>query len=204
MTKRPEIIDFGFQRQQSEHHFAVIATGIDEVTLVERFTYQTSAQVPVAPKVSPKAKLDRYRWSRIQGPAAEVFNERLQRDNYPPGIWKPLETVLAPHFGKELVLLAWAVEDQDSSVIPNMIANWRGLAPEERWWLYTTINATSSHPDYGKDRGWRKAIKIAFAENPTSEVQPSDNLVASSLLAGSLRRKQREAEPGGQNQLPFD
>jgi hypothetical protein len=58
------------------------------------------------------------------------------------------------------------VEDADPTLLPNMVANWVGLAPEERWWLYTTINATAGHPEHGRDRGWRKAIKVAFAENP--------------------------------------
>src|SRR5260370_28220126 len=53
-----------------------------------------------------------------------------------------------------------------------MLANWMGLAPEERWWLYTTVNATSGHPEHGRDRGWRKAIKIALAENPSEAFTP--------------------------------
>ena len=81
---------------------------------------------------------------------------------------------MAPYFGKELTLLAWAIEDADPTLIPSMVANWLGLAPEERWWLYTTINATSGHPEHGRDRGWRKAIKIAFAENPAGA--PADTL----------------------------
>lgn len=70
-------------------------------------------------------------------------------------------------------MLAWAVEDADPTLLPAMIANWLGLASEERWWLYTTINATNGHPDHGRDRGWRKAIKIAVAENPIAAAAPS-------------------------------
>ncbi|MDP2268269.1 MAG: DUF3780 domain-containing protein, partial [Deltaproteobacteria bacterium] len=67
-------------------------------------------------------------------------------------------------------LLAWAVEDMDESLIANVIANWIGLEPEERWWLYTTVNATFTRAELGKDRGWRKAIRIAFSENPVPEI----------------------------------
>ena len=205
MTRRLRPIDFGFKPWQSPHHFAVILSGLDEVTLVERFTWETSSEAPVARPVAPKAILNRYRWSRIEGPAGDVFNERLQRQGDPTAVWKPQETVLAPHLGKELVLLAWAVEDADDSVILNMIGNWRGLAPEERWWLYTTINATSGHPEHGKDRGWRQAIKIAFADNPILAASPTPATVTSALLSSSARRKSsRETPPDGQGQLPLE
>ena len=75
-----------------------------------------------------------------------------------------------------LTLLAWAVEDMDESLVPNVIANWTGLEPEERWWLYTTVNATFTRVEVGKDRGWRKAIKIAFSENPIPEI-PGERFV---------------------------
>jgi hypothetical protein len=75
-----------------------------------------------------------------------------------------------------LTLLAWAVEEMDESLIPNVIANWTGLEPEERWWLYTTVNATFTKADVGRDRGWRKAIKIAFSENPIPEI-PGERFV---------------------------
>ena len=206
MTRRlPPIIGFGFDRKQSEHHFAVIWAGMDEVSVVERFVWMTSAQVPVSPRVSLKVKLTKHCWQSIERDVAKDFNERLQRVGYPPAAWQPDETVLAPHFGKELVLLGWAVEDDEDALIPNMVANWRGLAPEERWWLYTTINATSGHPEYGKDKGWRKAIKIAFAENPTLPVPLAPPLVTSSLLSGATRRKSsREASSDGQGQLPLE
>ena len=64
----------------------------------------------------------------------------------------------------------------DESLIPNVIANWTGLEPEERWWLYTTVNATFTRTETGKDRGWRKAIRIAFSENPVPEI-PGERFV---------------------------
>ncbi len=93
-----------------------------------------------APKPSHKASLDAYRWTRIAPTVAEVFNAELRAKGLPTANWGP-ESPLAPHLGKELTLLAWAVEDADPTLLPAMIANWLGLAPEERWWLYTTINA---------------------------------------------------------------
>ena len=102
------------------------------------------------------------------------------------------------------------MEDIDESLIPNVIANWTGLEPEERWWLYTTVNATFTQAEAGKDRGWRKAIKIAFSENPVPEMPgerfveepdpiplPSkeDDMAAKSVSPAPLPKRKRKTAP---------
>jgi hypothetical protein len=167
---KAKAIDFGFDPERSPYHFALITCG-DLVRIEERFAWPEDE--PEAKRPLLKAVLDSYRWSRVSGPASSEFNRRLHAEKLPVSRWKAEgDTLLSPYFGKELALLAWAVEDCNPTLLPNMIANWLGLAPEERWWLYTTINATAGHPEHGRDRGWRKAIKIAFAENP-ADVPPS-------------------------------
>ena len=47
--------------------------------------------------------------------------------------------------------------------------NWLGLAPEERWWLYTMTNAATGHAIKDRNRGWRKAVRFALTENPVME-----------------------------------
>ena len=52
-------------------------------------------------------------------------------------------------------------------LIPTAIRNWKGLMPEERWWLYTMTNASTGHI---KDKkGWRIALRYALCENPIEE-----------------------------------
>jgi len=170
---------FGFDPAQSPHHFLVdVRNDAGDVTISECFVWGDSqdgdsqgGDIDV-PAPSAKATLDAYRWARIAPVVSEAFNARLRLAGMRTASFSA-HPPLAPHLGKELTLLAWAVEDADPTLLPAMIANWVGLAPEERWWLYTTINATSGHPEHGRDRGWRKAIKIAFAENPTSGAPPS-------------------------------
>jgi hypothetical protein len=164
--KRAATLDFGFDAAESPYHF-VVSPEATTVLFVERFAWPPDAD-PDARRPTLKAVLDRYRWEQVAAAVAEVFNRRLRLAGYRAAQWRENETLLAPYFGKELVLLAWAIEGADPTLIPNMRANWVGLAPEERWWLYTTINATFAGAEAGRDRGWRKAIKIAFAENPLS------------------------------------
>lgn len=198
-------IGFGFDPEQSPQHFAVTRDGTGAIILAERLVYGEATGEETQTGSSPKAILDGYRWERIAEAAAETFIQRLRQAELKTASWGR-ETLLAPHFGQELTLLAWAIEDADPTVIPMMIANWAGLAPEERWWLYTTINATSGHPEHGKDRGWRKAIKIAFAENPTGGM-PSSALLVGPMPApqrpgtGALGRRKKGTRPSGAEQV---
>ena len=72
--------------------------------------------------------------------------------------------------GRELCVLAWAVENAPRELLPNAVRNWVTLRPEERWWLFSMAGAlTGTSTDV--DVGWRKAIRIALTEAPSSEDQ---------------------------------
>lgn len=177
--KKRQFIGFGFDPGESAHHFVVNISGEEQNPVIIEEQFEWNGEDNVAPLKAPivKVELDHYRWQRIADAAKEQFNRRIRNAGFRSVTWKNREgNILAPHFGKELTLLAWAVEDIDESLIPNVIANWTGLEPEERWWLYTTVNATFTKADVGRDRGWRKAIKIAFSENPVPDM-PRDRFV---------------------------
>ena len=53
-------------------------------------------------------------------------------------------------------------------LIPTALKNWRGLAPEERWRLFTMTNAATGHALHGRGKGWRKAVRFALTENPVA------------------------------------
>ena len=179
--RKRRFIGFGFDPGESSHHFVVMVPEKEEgpVIIEERFEWNDTleAAADVARPSLVKAHLDRYRWGRIAEAARGQFNAKIRAGGHRSVSWKTDQpNILPPHFGKELTLLAWAVEDMDESLIPNVVANWTGLEPEERWWLYTTVNATFTKAEAGKDRGWRKAIKIAFSENPVPEI-PGERFV---------------------------
>jgi hypothetical protein len=171
VARRRSTQGFGFDPEESPYHFAVIVPrgdAVGPVVIEERDAHVAADGEDQPRRATPKAYVDPYRWELIAGTARSEFNRRLRQDGLRTADWKTGETLLAPYFGKELTLLAWVVEDADPTVIPNMRANWLGFAREERWWLYTTVNAAGGHPEQGRDKGWRKAIKIAFADNPIS------------------------------------
>lgn len=175
---KPKFEGFGFCPEESTHHFVVTipASNREDVLISEHFTYDDSGQRSEltfsAGEIDGKLRvlLARLKWNAIADEVRVEFNRRLKKQDLPPGRWKTGANPLSRLLGKELVLLAWAIEDADPALIPAAIKNWLGLAPEERWWLFTMTNAATGHAIHGRGKGWRKAIRFALTENPVTGV----------------------------------
>jgi Protein of unknown function (DUF3780) len=115
-----------------------------------------------------RCRLPRAKWNEIAETLRAEFNVRLRRAGRTPGKWTAGYNALGRTLGKELTLLAWAIEDADPALIGTAIANWQGLQPEERWWLYTMTAAATGNCVIGRNRGWRKAVRYALTENPVT------------------------------------
>lgn len=179
-TAPPKPEGFGFQSARSQHHFMVtLPAGKEEhVFLSEHFHFddaEARRELHFAlGKEDDKLRcvLPLAKWKAIEEALKSEFNERLKSLGLPAGRWGKRQTPVSRLLGKELLLLAWAIEDADPALIPVAIANWRGLAPEERWWLFTMTNAATGHALNGKGRGWRKAVRFALTENPAADARP--------------------------------
>jgi hypothetical protein len=112
--------------------------------------------------------LDRSKWNAIADVVRAEFNARLKKEGKRPGRWQTGANPLNRILGKEVTLLAWAIEDADPALTPTATANWQGLSPEERWWLYTMTAAATGSYVAGRNRGWRKAVRYALTENPVA------------------------------------
>ena len=114
--------------------------------------------------------LERFRWDEIADETRAEFNRRLRSQGIKTAKWKKRGQIfLERTLGKELLLLAWAIESCDPALISTGIRNWLGLVPEERGWLYTMTNASTGHATNDINKGWRKAIRYALTENPISD-----------------------------------
>jgi hypothetical protein len=70
--------------------------------------------------------------------------------------------------GKELCVLAWAVERLEPEKIRIAVRNWLALRPEQRWWLFAmTAIATDALQDAGKS--WRLALRYALGDVAQNE-----------------------------------
>ncbi len=165
---------FGFCPEESTHHFVVFIppSNRTEVLISEHYGYDAEIGRAAASLGSgaddgkARVLLARSKWNAIADDLRVEINRRLKKQGLKTSAWKTGNNPISRLLGKELVLLAWAIEDADPALIPNAIKNWLGLQPEERWWLYTMTNAATGHALHGRGKGWRKAVRFALTENP--------------------------------------
>ena len=175
--KTPACHGFGFCPQASAHHFLVTipAGNREEVLISEHLTWDeaTPARPPTFALGEIEGKLrvllPRAKWDAIADEVRVELNKRLKQEGLKGGAWKTGTNPVSRLLGKELVLLAWAIEEADPALIPAALKNWLGLVPEERWWLYTMTCAATGHALQGRNKGWRKAVRYALTENPVSD-----------------------------------
>ena len=187
---------FGFNEKESAYHFRVtIPTKKNEFVLIsEHFTNESETEDQQKLSLAMGQADNKLRvilkysaWSAIAEEVRGEFNLRLRRANQRSGQWQmPGVTHLARTYGKELVLLAWAIEDVEPNLIPHAIQNWKGLQPEERWWLFTMTNAQTGHAVNGRGKGWRKAVRYALTENPVAglDLPPQSLIIPNSNTNG--------------------
>jgi hypothetical protein len=187
---------FGFVPMESAHHFLVTIPGApkEKVLISEHFVLAETEEKRELHFALGKEDsnlrviLERLKWEGIAAAVRGEFNERLKGMGLRQGQWRTGRVPLSRLFGKELVLLGWAVEDADPALIPVAVKNWLGLMPEERWWLYTMTNAATGHAVYGRNRGWRKAVRYALTENPVSDHTTTERIELFKVMEEEMHR----------------
>jgi hypothetical protein len=168
------ILTAGIDLEDTSHHFMVrIPTLENEKVYISEHDlyYENPERQEIEYKLldsDPRLKviLSLSKWKKIQEAIVQDFNLRLKRLGMKPVQFQAGYNVISRLFGKELVLLAWAIEEADPGAIDHAIENWRGLKPEERWWMYTMTNAATGQAVKNRNMGWRKAVRFALTENP--------------------------------------
>ncbi len=184
-TSKNTILDFGFDPGQNEHHFVVHIprAAKRDITIHELHDHVPDLSIEgleanfVGPDATGKVILNRGKWDAIRSVVRVEFNQRMRQMGAKSTNWKAGINHLHRLFGKELMVLAWAIEDAEPGTIPQAVENWLGLKPEERWWLYTMTNAATGHALRGRNRGWRKALRYALTENPVPEGRYTQSLL---------------------------
>lgn len=174
----PHTLGFGVPATSDPHHFKVVIprSSTGKVQINEHLGLQAASADSA---VIDRVLLERPRWTAIRAEVQRAFNARLAAHGLKPGAWKVGDNPVDRLLGKELCVLAWAVEQMDAEKIPVAVRNWLALRPEERWWLFgmTTIS-TGGVRDAGK--GWRIALCHALGD------------VAQSDLLGTRARRDRK------------
>lgn len=197
MTDR-QTIGFGCPNELDPHHFRVdIPSGRNaKVIITEHYGIKTG--IHGNPEIAERCHLPRQVWTAISEDVKREFNQRLKEKRLPTSRWRVGENKVERLLGKELLVLAWAVEQADISVVSNAIRNWIGLKPEERWWLYTMTAAATGEPD-DAGIGWRKALQYALTENPLKDTIP---IPSQSTYASKRRQKTKDSASNTQPPMP--
>jgi len=176
---------FGVPATSDPHHFVVrIPRGNSAAVLISEHLGMGAGAAPE--QILDRVLLERHRWTAIRAEAQRAFNARLKEHNLATGTWKVGDNPVDRLLGKELCVLAWAIERLDPEKISIAVRNWLALRPEERWWLFgMTAIATGGVQD--ADKGWRVALRYALGDVAQNELlQP--------------RLEVRKAGPVGSNQ----
>lgn len=200
---------FGFDPSESAAHFLVLIppSATQAVIISEHLSWdpeRVAESVHYGERLDGqvRSQLDRRKWDGIADTVRAELNARLKKEGKPPGRWRTGHNTIGRTLGKEVTLLAWAIEDADPGLIPTAIANWQGLTPEERWWLYTMTAAATGSYTAGRGRGWRKAVRFALTENPAT-ARPSDQPVVPAFFGrASMFALDSEPAPEARYSVP--
>jgi len=160
-------LGFGVPATSDPHHFKVIIpkANTGKVQISEYLGLQAQSDEFA---VIDRVLLDRPRWTAIRAEVQRTFNARLKNHDVKTASWKVGENVVDRLLGKELCVLAWAVEGMEMEKIPVAVRNWLALRPEERWWLFG-MTAMSTGGINDGEKGWRLALRHALGDVAQSE-----------------------------------
>lgn len=163
MAKDKRFIGFGCDKEEpTAWHYFVLKNG-DNMEIWEKYDYENK----VNDKDILKIRVPIWKWKKVKDLLTGEFNRRLKEDNIPNAVFTQAGTHFERMFGKEMLVLFWAIQHTDNEHDINYaMMNWRGLQEEERWWLHMMTNAATGGIDDTK--GWRKALYYIMCENPAS------------------------------------
>ncbi|MCA1793960.1 MAG: DUF3780 domain-containing protein [Desulfobacteraceae bacterium] len=168
-TKAHPTVGFGVPVTTAPHHFIVsIPRGTRQpVRITEDLGMHAQGEDS---QVLDRIFLHRPTWTEIANPVKRLFNQRLKAHNLAISQWKAGENPVDRLLGKELCVLAWAVEDLPLEKVGAALRNWLALRPEERWWLFGMTAAAAGAPE-DKGRGWRAALGYALGDTPEKTIR---------------------------------
>ena len=178
-------LGFGVPATSDPHHFQVIIprASSGKVQISEHLGLQAHTDEFA---IIDRVLLERLRWTAIRSEIQRAFNTRLKEHDLKTSSWKVGENLVDRLLGKELCVLAWAVEGMEMENIPVAVRNWLALRPEERWWLFGMTAMSTGRIGDG-NKGWRLALRHALGDVAQNEL----------LKPRSVKRK------GSKDELPL-
>ena len=117
-------------------------------------------------------------WGRVSDGVKSHLNRRLKEKDFKSSRFSIGDNRVERILGREMCVLAWAIEDADADEAAIALARWSSHRPEELWWLFLQIDNDGGDWDSPKT-GWRVAIRHAMirdkeeSPNPTRRLRPN-------------------------------
>ena len=172
-TIKRKTYGFGVDPTLNTNHFYVVvpSKGSEPVQVYERYGWTDGKEQILERSDILRLEISKYKWGAVKAALTAEFNSRLKKEKRKIGKFIKGGTPVEKLFGKEMMVLLWGIENYPA-IISTAIRNWKGLMPEERWWLYTMTNAATG--GLKDKKGWRKALRYALCENENTEEREED------------------------------
>jgi len=160
MADKPITHGFGVPNDPLPHQFLIrIPTGrADPVEVWEDFG---AAAVGTAAQKLCRAAVPRDTWRQVADGVKSHLNRRLKEKDLKGSRFGSGDNRVERILGRELCVLAWAVEDATPDEAAIAFTRWSSHRPEELWWLFQQIDKDGGEWDSPKT-GWRIAIRHAL------------------------------------------
>ena len=162
-------IDFGASKNFGAHHFYVDIPAEPKMAVSIYEDYGFDGDETKRETTEKRVILARELWTKIKDDARRDFNTRLKAKKQSTGTWRTGIIKLDRFLGRELCVLAWAVEHATQDECAVICQKWLALRPEERWWLFSKTCSEAGLAEQ-KDRGWRKALYCSLSDGKSIKV----------------------------------
>jgi hypothetical protein len=151
---------FGVPNDPLPHQFLILIPTArpDPVEIWEDFG---AAGVGTLAQRLCRAAVPRETWRQVAEGMKSHLNRRLKEKNLKSSRFSTGENRVERILGRELCVLAWAIEDATPDEAAIAFTRWSSHRPEELWWLFQQIDRDGGEWDSSKT-GWRIAIRYAL------------------------------------------
>lgn len=160
MSEKQITHGFGVPNDLAPHQFLVrVPTGrTDPVEVWEDFG---AAALGTAAQKLCRVAIPRETWRQVAEGVKAHLNRRLKEKDLKASRFNTGDNRVERILGRELCVLAWAIEDATPDEAAIAFTRWSSHRPEELWWLFQQIDRDGGEWDSPKT-GWRIAIRHAL------------------------------------------
>jgi hypothetical protein len=124
------------------------------------------------PERLSRCMLPRARWNAVANLAKQVLNDRLKQQGLPGSRWISGVNRIERLLGREVIVLAWAIEAADKQDITPISAAWAAMRPEERWWLFGRVASVAGSSDDSPAKP-RRGLALLLSAGPDRRPVPA-------------------------------